>query len=678
MTIQNPILLAGLCLLLAAEGRSQDKNKDKLPVKFGKVTPEDFDINMSAVDTSAGAVVVADYGVSTFDGSPKGWFNLNFKHSRRVKILRKTGFDIATVTISLYVGDRDEEKLEGLRASTYTLENGKVVETRLDDKSVFTDRLDKHHIQKKFTFPALKEGAIIEYTYTQTSPYLFELQPWSFQGGYPRLWSEYQVDIPDFFRYVTMGYGYVPFDVNTSTSQNVNFHLTFPGGAERDDKMDYDDNVVTHRYVMKNVPALVEEPFTSSVENYLARIEFQLSGYAFRNVATKDFMGNWVSVSEELLKEDDFGADLDNNNGWLEADLQAVTAGAKSQLEKAQKIYAFVRENFNCTSHRSLYIADPLKTVFKNRHGSEAELNLLLTAMLRHEKITADPVILSTRDNGFANPVYPLLSRFNYVVASVKIDATNFYLDASEPWLGFGKLPGWCYNGYARVLNKEMPSAASLLADSLRESKQTLVFITNGEKGGLDGHLTSNPGYNEACELREKAKTSGQGELFKAIQTAYTGEYMVSNPELDSLRRPDDPLVVAYDLRITPDSSSDIFYFNPMLSEGYKTNPFKSADRKYPVEMPYAMDETYTLNMEVPMGYTVDELPKPAKVLFNSDEGFFEYLLQRNGDNIQFRSRIKLNKANFTPEDYATLRDFFGFIVKKQSEQIVFKKKKSA
>jgi hypothetical protein len=40
------------------------------------------------------------------------------------------------------------------------------------------------------------------------------------------------------------------------------------------------------------------------------------------------------------------------------------------------------------------------------------------------------------------------------------------------------------------------------------------------------------------------------------------------------------------------------------------------------------------------------------------------------------RSRIKLNKAIFEPDDYRTLRDFFAAVVKKQSEQIVFKKKK--
>ena len=72
----------------------------------------------------------------------------------------------------------------------------------------------------------------------------------------------------------------------------------------------------------------------------------------------------------------------------------------------------------------------------------------------------------------------------------------------------------------------------------------------------------------------------------------------------------------------------------------------------------------------------VDELPKSAKVLFNDTEGFFEYLIVKGEEGIQFRSRIKLNKATFSPEDYATLRDFYGFVVKKQSEQIVFKKKK--
>ncbi|HXB94352.1 MAG TPA: DUF3857 domain-containing protein [Puia sp.] len=671
---KRTLLLHAICLLMLPVLRAQDK----LPVKFGKVTPDDFKIGAPASDTGASAVVIADYGTSTFEGNMSGWFDIVFKHSKRIRILKRNGFDAAKITIPLYVSGTTEEKIEGLKAVTYNLEDGKVVETKLDDKSIFTDKLSKHSIQKKFSFPALKEGSIVEFTYTQKSPFIFQLQPWAFQGEYPCLWSEYQVDMPAFFQYVTMSYGFVPFSISTTDSRSVNFKILIPGGAERDYHEQFDDQVTTHRWVMKDVPPLKAEAYTTSIFNYLARIEFQLAAERFPWGYYKDHMGNWIKLSEELLANDEFGADLDKGNGWLDDDLKTVTQGAKTDLEKTQRIFAYVRDKFNCTSHSNLGLSDPLKTVYKNRHGNVAEVNLLLAAMLRHEKIKTDPVILSTRSHGFANPVYPLLDRFNYVIDRVTIDSSEYYLDASEPWLGFGKLPERCYNGYARVLNKEMPTAVSLDADNVNEKKITLVILSKDENGSsLSGRLQTFPGYNEACVIREKVKSSGEKEYTKKIETAYSGDATASNFELDSLTQPDDPLQLNYDLKITPDSSSDIFYFNPMLGEAYKENPFKAAERRYPVEMPFAMDETYTLTMEVPDGYVVDEVPKSAKVLFNDDEGFFEYLISKGANEIQLRSRIKLNKANFKPEDYATLRDFFGYVVKKQSEQIVFKKKKA-
>ncbi len=85
-----------------------------------------------------------------------------------------------------------------------------------------------------------------------------------------------------------------------------------------------------------------------------------------------------------------------------------------------------------------------------------------------------------------------------------------------------------------------------------------------------------------------------------------------------------------------------------MLTGVIKENPFKAAVRTYPVEMPYAMDETYIDDDGYPGGYVVDELPKSAKVLYNTDEGFFEYLMIKGEDQIQFRTRIKLKKATYT------------------------------
>jgi hypothetical protein len=283
---------------------------------------------------------------------------------------------------------------------------------------------------------------------------------------------------------------------------------------------------------------------------------------------------------------------------------------------------------------------------------------------------------LSTRDNGVVQSIDPLLSRYNYVIDRVTIDSTAYFLDASEPWMGFGRLPAQCYNGGGRVVDKDRPYWVNLSADSLTEGKVTMAIITNDEKGGMTARVQSLPGSLESAGVRERVKEQGQQAFLKRIQTSYTSDATVSDLELDSLQQPDLPLNIAYDVHLTLDSSSDLYYFNPMLAEGYKENPFKAAVRYYPVEMPFAMDESYTLSMEIPSGYVVDEIPKSARVSYNTDEGFFEYLIQKDDLQVQFRTRIKLKKANFTPEDYGTLREFFGYVVKKQQEQIVFKKKK--
>ena len=78
--------------------------------------------------------------------------------------------------------------------------------------------------------------------------------------------------------------------------------------------------------------------------------------------------------------------------------------------------------------------------------------------------------------------------------------------------------------------------------------------------------------------------------------------------------------------------------------------------------------------MEIPKGYVVEELPKSVRYFLNETEGVFEYLVVKRENKIQLRSTTHIKKANFPQEDYDTLREFFAFVIQKQSEQIVFKK----
>ena len=668
---QKLIAFAVLLFLSAPKVNAQEKSN----VKFGDVTEKDFAKKIYTIDSNANAVVIADIGSSKIEGNSKGWFTLIHKHYKRIHILNKNGYDEANVSVSLYADGNAEEQLDKLKAVTYNLENGKVVETKLDIKSnLFKDKINKNRVVKKFTFPNIKEGSIIEYEYTISSDFLFNLQPWEFQGDIPRLWSEYNLSLPDFLGYVFLTQGYKTYDIKDKKSSRELFRIMDSRGAGATENFSFDAGVTDSRWVIKNVPALKEESFTSTIDNHITKIEFQLSEYR-EPLTPRRIMNDWPKVAEDMMKDELFGLLITKDNGWLKDIINPLIAGVKSKTEQAQKMYAYVRDNFTCTNHSDYYPNQNLRNLVKTKSGAVSEINMLLTAMLRHEDIIADPVLLSTRSHGFTYEIYPIMSRFNYLISKAVIDDKVYYLDASEPRLGFGHLPLRCYNGPARAINS-LVEPLRFNSDDVSETKSTTVFVINDEKGNTVGSMQQTPGYYESFNLRNKIKEKGKEELQKDIKKAFGSDITMSNFVIDSLDNYENDLAIKYDFDMVGEKE-DIIYMNPMFGEGYKENPFKSAERFYPVEMPYTMDETFNLQMEVPKGYVVDELPKSMMVKLNDqDEGLFEYRISQSGDNISFRSRIRLIRANFLPDEYEMLREFFNLVVKKQSEQIVFKKKK--
>ena len=93
-------------------------------MNLGHVKTEDFSLANLKIDTSLGAIIIADIGNSSFEGNNKGWFSLIYKHKRRIKIINKKGYDLATVEIPLYISSTSqaEETLETLKATTFNLE----------------------------------------------------------------------------------------------------------------------------------------------------------------------------------------------------------------------------------------------------------------------------------------------------------------------------------------------------------------------------------------------------------------------------------------------------------------------------------------------------------------------------------------------------------------------------
>ena len=647
--------------------------QERSTVKFGKISGDDFK-TVYSIDSNAAAVVIADIG-STDILSERSWFQVVYKRLRRVHILKKSGYDAATFAFPVFVSPGGDEGLDNLKAVTYNYENGQVVESKLDMKnSVFTDKLTKNIHLKKFTLPNVKEGSIIEIEFKMISNSVFNMPSWEFQGQHPVLWSEYSVTIPEFFYYLFLPHGSQNYYIKEKKESSRGYVLDLTAIYWTPTKVALSASINEHRWVIKNVPGLKQEPFTASLNNYISRIDFVLSAFRYP-LQDRNLMLEWKEVIGSLLRDEYFGLQYTKDNAWLNDDLNNIIKGVTGEMNKAKSIFNYLRDNFKCVNYNQVFPASTLKEILKNKRGGVASINLLLVAMLRKIGIKADPLMLSTRANGYPPVIYPDISKFNYLVCVATIEGKKYYLDASRPQLGFGWLESECYNGHTKMID-EAASGIELLADSLLERKIISVNISNDEQGNLAGYVQKSPGYYESYKIRKKISEKGKEEFFKELQTELGSAIRISNPAIDSLSLYDEPVSLAFDIKMESEKE-EILYINPMMGEGYKDNIFKSANRLYAVEMPYAIDEAYVLKMEVPKGYFLEELPKSIKMNYD-DEGksFFEYIISEKNGVIMLRSRVKITRTFFTPDEYEVLREFFAQIVNKHNEQIVFKKKK--
>jgi hypothetical protein len=658
------------CGTLMAVAAFSQKN-DPL-MKFGDVKPGDFKQDVYSIDSSADAVYLTSAGYTKYEGNSRGWFSIIYTVHEKIRLLHKKSFDdLSNVKIGLYTSGTDYEKLDDLQAATYNMENGNVVVTKVDKNSIFEDKEGDYKI-KKFTFPNLKEGSIIEYTYTTSSPFYRDLPTWYFQGSYPKLSSEFTIESPQFFELMVLSQGYLTPVLDTVDAYNDNFNVLEPNDVGASRTYNIRSKTVKHTWMYKDLPGITDESFITSLSNYVQKLEFQFSAIRFPEATPETFLSTWNETVDQLMKDERFGQDLNQSNGWLKTDLKTAENDETDALTKAKAIYAFVRDNYTCTDHDTKYLSQSLKKTEQSKKGNVADINLLLVAMLKAAGFDTNPVLLSTRAHGKAFDEYPIIAKFNYVIAQTTIDGKQYLLDASSPSLGFNLLPAYCYNGNARMI-ASTPYLINLSADSLHEPEVTTLFITSEADGQLKGSYKHVMNYLQSIDMRDKMKKTNEADYFKDVKKSFAYDVDLTNTGIDSLSQNEMPVSVRFDLSFKPEE--DIIYFSPIIADAvYTKNPFKAATRSYPVEMPYCIDENYIMSMQVPDGYAVDELPKSTRVSLNGDEGIFEYLIQQSGNTIQMRCRTKINKATFEPGDYETLRNFFAYVVQKENEQIVFKK----
>ncbi len=650
------------------------------PIKFGVISMEELKMTSYEKDSSASAVKLFDIGETLVTG-----IRSSYKRHTRIKILSEDGLRFGDVIVPFF--DRgsffgDLGSFIGLKASTYNLVNGRMEEVKLESKNKYREEFVDGIGVIRFALPQVKVGSVIEYQYELAVKILFELRPWDFQDLIPCKWSEYEAHVSQVAAYQFSFRGYLAPIVNEKKFE-------FCGGVSATEAsslripseyLEEFRSCEYYHWAMADVPAFKDEPFISSRKNYISGVSFDLTAIDPPGPASpRILMSSWddlrVKYLEETLSTDE-AKKIGNvkKTGFLQKKSEELVKDLNLPDEKVKAIYSYVKNNLEWAGYYSTRIKQEPKEVLEEKKGTSGDLNLVLLSLLRHAGLQADPVLISTRSNGFVRQDVPVRSQFNNVLVLTDYKGKKMLLDATDRYLPMEYLPTSSLNGFGYRATAEGFQWVNLM-ESPKSKKTVSVEVAVDENGQMKGKLISSSTGYDARAIREKISKQGAKKHMEEFLKGKT--IIVQDTSIENLDKLSEPLRETYSIDLTDYSqvAGDVIYIDPILFTKQSSNPFVKEERVYPVDFAYPQETIFILKLTIPPAYTIDELPEPKMSLLPENAGKFVYSTTTADGSITLMSQLVINRALFSHEEYPNLREFYNIVVAKHNEQIVLKRK---
>ncbi|WP_299220631.1 hypothetical protein [uncultured Aquimarina sp.] len=614
-------------------------------------------------DTTANAFYIYEKGFSRIENG--GNYNLLTDYSGKIKILNKEGFDKSTIEVFLYRNKSRKEILRNLIAFTHNLENGKIIKTKLEEDKVYREKYDEHYTLVKFTFPNVKPGSVITYSYQTESPFIFNFNGWDFQDDIPKMYSECIADLPGNYVYNIRLVGPLKLDVEESSIKKECIELSNSATAD----------CAHNQYIMKNIPAFKKEKFMTAKKNYFSRVEYELKEYKGFDGVNKKYTETWKNVDKELRTEKTIGLQLKKVNATkniLPDTIKAMPIG----LSKAKVIYKYITDNYTWNEKYHIFRDVEIKEIIKSKVGNVAEMNILLHNIYKEQGFAVKPVLLSTRNNGYATKIHPVLTDFNYLIIQLVINQETYLLDATEKTLAFGQIPFRCLNQYARLLDFKNGSSWIDVKPKSRSSYYYREKLKLTDELTLEG-VAKYTYYGYHANSKRKAFDKVSEEKFLDRILIPDENLFTSGANVQNQNDVEKPFIEEINFTKSTEKIEDIIYLKPFTKSFFKENPFKLNERTYPVDFGYKDSYTYIVLIEIPDSYQFLDIPKNQNYALPGKSGKLSLNFQLQGNKLQINHTITFLSSYYPVEYYDSLKEFFNLIVDMENNTVITIKKTS-
>lgn len=615
---------------------------------WGKVYNEDKLLKVCDFDKEADAIVLLDEAVSDFNAD----YNLVTWRHKRIKILKEKGIEWANISIPFYARD-GFQSVDDIAGFAYNFDSdGKQNTVALERKSVFTEPSSEYWHRKKFTFPGLKAGSIIEFKYAVTSKNYQGLDDWYFHDELPVLESKYDLSIPanTEFAYLVHKSDQLPIEIKPDKQNGRIF------------------------FEMKNIPGLRDEPYMDARRDYLQRVTFQLAATGASGFGKQKHTTSWEEVSRELMSSPAFGSQIGKNISGTE-DFITLMKLLPAPVEKMKRIYNYTRNYMEWNGMYGIYVSDGVKQAWSKKTGTVAEINMVLLNLLLEAGLDAYPLLVSERRHGKISQQYPFLDDFNALYVMVIIGDKNYFLDATDMQTHAEMIPATILNTTAYIVHRKKGGLINITDQSFLYKESITNNIKINKDNSISGSLfISSSDYARSQRVRQYRRNKQKYiDAFRGASSDITVDsFDIKNLDTDTLALRE---FVMY--KGKANGSAEYIFVNVNLFSGFESNPFLAESRFSDINFGFKQNINVSTYIDIPAGYAPEELPKSLQ-LVNADKTVIcvrEIFHDTPGNKILARFRIEFRKSLYTADEYGELKEFYKKMVDMLGEPIALKKK---
>lgn len=502
----------------------------------------------------------------------------------------------------------------------------------------------------------MKEGDILEFIFKEELESMEDIPSWQFEYEIPVDYSEWKAEIPAIFTYKPVFKGYVPLYINSSEllkDENKSW-------VEIDGFFIYQNH-----YACKDVAPFKKVIYSPSSKNYLTAVSFYLDNVEPYRSYKKVKGQTWEQVSNQLY----YDAKLGNRISEFDASQIISQLNLDTLVEnQIADVYAWVKNSISWNGDIGIYAENDLSQVIASGSGSIAEINILLSALIKELGIPSNPVLLRTSDQGEVNMELPSASQFNYVITWLDFKGTHFLLDASDPCLEIGLLRPICLNNKGLKVTRNFEDWADLEDGKAAKIKIVTQSIVQDNKLMASVNVTKTDqfafqdckNFEDIYELLdvEKGVSIFEEEMTMSDST-FVGSRIRFKCDADSL--------------VSKSGSS--WSYSPFWFEQIKSSPFVDEERKYPIVFPFLFEYNWSYSLNYHNDVSVSSVPKRKEASLPDNSMRFIYEVKELDGILQVNAQFSILKRRFDPSVYEDIIKFYDEVYKMFNEEVKIKVK---